>query len=194
MKHANKFHSVRWLCLLVLLFGLAGAITLQAEEDMWIVPGADTCGADTWIGRGLIGSPVDPTLVPIRFQGEILLVPPSEIAGYVQKGGKTGWPEVVVPLLVDGKPSAVPSWQVADKLKKGAQTSDDLVILHKGNDQIAVLKSQVDECKSKGYELAARDGWVSGVVMCFKNRLVIVDSNAVAKYKKEGAEPGPCKK
>lgn len=189
MKHSNRFHSLRWFSLAVVLLASSSAITLQAQEDMWVLP-----GPDTWIGRGLIGSPTDPSLVPIQFQGEILFVPPSEVAGYIQKGGRSGWPEVVVPMLVNGKPEAVPIWLVSDKLKNGAQPSGDLVIMHKGNEQIAVSKSQVDEYKSKGYELGPRNGWVSGAVMCFKNRLVVVDANAVDKYSKQGAEAGPCKK
>jgi len=189
MKHVNKFHSVRWFCLAVLLLGIAGVITLQAEEDMWILP-----GPDMWMGRGLIGSPTDPTLIPIRYNGEIMFIPPTEIASYVQKGGKTGWPEVIVPLIVNGKPMAVPIWQVADLLKKGAQTSDDLVVMHKGKEQVAVLKSQVGEYRSKGYELGPRQDWTEGRVMCLKNRLVVVDNKAVDKYTKQGAEAGPCKK
>jgi|GEM_PF-1957458 len=189
MKHSNRFHSLRWFSLAVVLLASSSAITLQAQEDMWVLP-----GPDTWIGRGLIGSPTDPSLVPVQFQGEILFVPPGEVAGYIQKGGKSGWPCVYVPLLVDGKPVAVPIWLVTDVLRKGAETSSELVIMHKGNEHIAVRKSQVAEYTAKGYELGARPECIEGAVMCWKERLVVAASRAVAKYTKQGAEAGPCKK
>jgi hypothetical protein len=194
MKDTKTIRPVRWFCLTVLLLGLAGASPLQAEPDIWILP-----GSDMWMGEGRIGSPVDPSLVVIWFQnGLIQFVPASEIAGFLQKGAATGWPNVAVLLIVfhsPGKPEVVPIWKVAEELRKGAQMpTDDIVVMHKGKEHIAVTKAQIDEYKTKGYELGPRNGWTEGVVMCHKNQLVVVAKNAVEKYKKQGAELGPCKK
>ncbi|MBM3859912.1 MAG: hypothetical protein FJ395_09715 [Verrucomicrobia bacterium] len=187
MKQTNKFSSAFRLCVVAVVLQVAAATAVQAQ-DMWLLP-----GPNTWMGKGLIGSPTDPSLVPVQFQGEILLVPPTEIAGYLQRGGRTGWPEVIVPMIVDGQPVAARIWQVESLLRKGGQVADDLVIMHKGDEQVAVRKSQVDEYKAKGYQPGPKEGWTEGVVMCFKNRVVVVDVKAVDKYKNQGAEAGPCK-
>ncbi len=188
MKYFNRFHIVRFFCLATLFLGIAGSSALQAE-DMWVLP-----MDNGWIGEGMVGSAIDPGLVPIRYLGNIILVPVGAVSGYLQKGGKVGWPDVVVPLIVDGKLVAVPIWQVADLLRKGAQAADDLFVMHKGDELIAVRKVEVNEYTAKGYELGPKQDWREGVVMCAKGHTVIVARAAVEKYKKEGAELGPCKK
>jgi len=178
----------RWLCAAILLLGVQASVVGQTQ-DLWVLP--QTGG---WIGYGQIGSPTDPGLVVVVYQNQIMLVPPTAVAGYLQLGGRVGWPNVVVALYVDGKPVAAPISQVPELLRKGAQVSEDLVIMHKGNDQIAVPKAQVDQFTAQGYQLGPKDGWIAGTVMCFKSQLVVVDVKALEKYKKEGADLGPCKR
>jgi hypothetical protein len=64
--------------------------------------------------------------------------------------------------------------------------------MHKGAEQIAVTKAQVEEFKAKGYELGAKEDWSEGVLMCYKGEDVIVEPGAVDKYVKQGADRGAC--
>ncbi|MCX7886445.1 MAG: hypothetical protein N3B01_04180 [Verrucomicrobiae bacterium] len=174
----------------VVVLGLLAPLASHAQEDMWILP-----DFSPWAPPGsvAVGSPTEPGMMMVAFQGQLLVVPPSAVPDYLMKGGRLGWPSVVVPMLLDGKGVAVPLDQVADYLRKGAQVSDELVIMHKGDEQIAVRKSEVAEYQAKGYVLGPKQGWMEGRLMCYKGQNVVVLASAVDKYKKDGAVLGPCK-
>lgn len=186
MKHMN---FIRCAGLALVLFGLVGVSTGNAQ-DIWILPGV----TDAWVGSAQVGSTTAPDLIPLQYMNQIMLVSQDAVSAFLAKGARLGYPEVICAVILDGKPRAVPIWQVPEMLRKGAQISDDLVVMHKGNDQIAVLKSQVSEYTAKGYEVGARTRWQEGVVMCVKNQTVVVEHGSVEKYKKEGGTLGACPK
>lgn len=172
----------------LVLAGLCWAGTAQAV-DLWFLP------PDTgWVGVGYEGTPVSPSSVPIVYGNQIMFVSQEAVADYLQAGATIGYPNLITPLIVDGLPQAVPMWKVPELLKRGATASEDLVIMHRGEEQIAVYKAQIAEYEAKGYVQGPRENWTETVLMCFEQKSALVDRAAVEKYKQQGAVLGACPK
>jgi|YelNatPaOPRAMG01_1025707.scaffolds.fasta_scaffold45186_3 hypothetical protein len=185
----KQMNIVRSACVALVLSAWVG-INAASAQDIWVLPSP----GDAWVGSAQVGSAASPDLIPLQYQGQIMMVSQDAVSAFLAKGARLGYPNVICPMMLDGKPVAAPIWQVPEMIRKGAQVSEDLVVMHKGNEQIAVLKAQVAEYTSKGYELGPRPHWNEGVVMCVKNQTAVVARDAVEKYKKEGATLGPCPK
>ncbi len=127
---------------------LSGA-TLVMAEQVYTPPPGGGFGAGT---SGGVGSSVSGGL-NVGTIGNIIIF----FSGTPGPGVRLGEPDVVVPMRdQDGRPIFVPISQVNLVIDRGGKPDNTLVIMHKGEEQIAVDAADVEKYKNQGWTEGAK--------------------------------------
>lgn len=136
------------------ILGVASVVT----ADVYVPPTPGGFGSGTSGGGGGSSSTTAPS---VGMQGNNVVF----FYGAPPAGVKLGEPDVVVPMRdATNKPILVPISQVNLVIQQGGSADNNLIVMHKGTEQIAIDPADLQKYKDQGYAEGPKEGTKKGVV------------------------------